>query len=80
MNRLTERRNGKLTLKRQFPTIQDTLSVITNRLELYEDLEEQGLLIKLPCKVGSDVYLIHNICNKWTKIEKEKVKFGIKFV
>ncbi len=76
MDRLTERRNGKLTLKRQFPTIQDTLSVITNRLELYEDLEEQGLLIKLPCKVGDDVYLIHNICNgKWTKIEK--VKSGI---
>lgn len=41
MNRLTERRNGKLTLKKQFPTIQDTLSVIANRLELYEDLEEQ---------------------------------------
>ena len=41
-----------------------------------KDLEEQGLLIKLPCKVGDDVYLIHNICNgKWTKIEK--VKFGI---
>ena len=56
MNRLTKRRNGKLTLKRQFPTIQDTLSVITNRLELYEDLEEQGLLIKLPCKVGTELF------------------------
>lgn len=47
-----------------------------DKLAEYEDLEEQGLLIKLPCKVGDDVYLIHNICNgKWTKIEK--VKFGI---
>ena len=52
MNRLTERRNGKLTLKKQFPTIQDTFSVIMNMLELYEDLEEQGLVIKSPCKVG----------------------------
>ena len=24
----------------------------------YEDLEEQGLLLKLPCKVGDTVYLI----------------------
>lgn len=26
----------------------------------YEDLEEQGLLIKLPCKVGDTVYIIDN--------------------
>ena len=60
MNRLTERRNGKLTLKRQFPTLQDTFSVIMNRLELYEDLEEQGLLVKLPFKVNDTVYFIRN--------------------
>lgn len=24
----------------------------------YEDLEEQGLLVRLPCKVGDDVYII----------------------
>lgn len=28
------------------------------RLAEYEDLEEQGRLIKLPCKVGDTVYLI----------------------
>ena len=47
MERLTERINGKLTLKKQFSTIQDTLDIITSRLELYEDLEEQGMLLKL---------------------------------
>lgn len=27
-----------------------------NKLKDYEDLEEQGLLLKLPCKVGDTVY------------------------
>ena len=27
----------------------------------YEDLEEQGLLLKLPCKVGTTVYVIDTI-------------------
>ena len=27
-----------------------------NKLKEYEDLEEQGLLVKLPCKVGDTVY------------------------
>lgn len=30
---------------------------IFNRLAEYEDLEEQGKLIKLPCKVGDKVYV-----------------------
>lgn len=29
---------------------------IKNKLGQYEDLEEQGLLIRLPCKVGDTVY------------------------
>lgn len=28
------------------------------KLAAYEDLEEQGLLVRLPCKVGDDVYII----------------------
>lgn len=28
----------------------------TNKLAEYEDLEEQGLLLKLPCKVGDKAY------------------------
>lgn len=30
----------------------------TEKLAAYEDAEEQGLLIRLPCKVGSNIYLI----------------------
>ena len=29
-----------------------------NKLKEYEDAEEQGLLLKLPCKVGDTVYFI----------------------
>ena len=31
------------------------------KLEEYEDLEEQGLLLRLPCKVGTKVYAINRI-------------------
>lgn len=30
----------------------------------YKDLEEQGLLVRLPCKVGTEVYYILGIPNK----------------
>lgn len=31
---------------------------ILTKLAVYEDLEEQGLLVRLPCKAGDDVYII----------------------
>lgn len=34
------------------------------KLADYEDLEEQGLLVRLPCKVGTEVYYILGIPNK----------------
>lgn len=33
-------------------------------LKSYKELEEQGLLVKLPCKVGTEVYYILGIPNK----------------
>ena len=33
---------------------------ILGKLADYEDLDEQGLLLKLPCKVGDIVYMIIN--------------------
>lgn len=36
----------------------DRLKAMVNRLAKFEDLEEQGLLVRLPCKVGDDVYII----------------------
>ena len=46
-------------------------------LQHYKDLEEQGRLIELPCKVGDTVYYItgiHNTLIKPTKVEE--VYFG----
>ena len=34
---------------------------ILRELKEYRDLEEQGLLLKLPCKVGTTVYVIDTI-------------------
>ena len=36
---------------------------ICQRLKLYEDLDEQGLLLRLPCKVGNDIYAIPSEVN-----------------
>lgn len=32
---------------------------VLDRLATYEDLEEQGLLVRLPCKVGDTVYRVN---------------------
>ena len=37
---------------------------VLQKLAEYEDLEEQGRLIKLPCKVGTDIYYILGIPNE----------------
>lgn len=36
----------------------ETISDVIDKLADYEDLEEQGRLLKLPCKVGDTVYVI----------------------
>ena len=36
---------------------------ICQRLKLYEDLDEQDLLLRLPCKVGDDIYAIPSEVN-----------------
>lgn len=37
-----------------------TIKEAIDKLAEYEDLEEQGLLIRLPCKVGDTVYVIYS--------------------
>ena len=39
------------------------------KLAEYEDLEEQGLLLRLPCKVGDTVYFIYH-----NEVHHEEVK------
>ncbi len=41
---------------------EDSLNVLQNvldKLEAYEDAEEQGLLLRLPCKVGDTLYRVN---------------------
>ncbi len=38
----------------------EEIDAVYRKLKEYEDLEEQGRLIKLPCKVGDTVYCIEN--------------------
>lgn len=50
------------------------------KLKDYEDLEEQGRLLKLPCKVGDTVYKVNKASRKVTQhkvreIEDEQVVF-----
>lgn len=67
MKRLTIYRNGDLEInckncpeekrcKREEFTESDCLYFLTKRLAEYEDAEEQGLLVRLPCKVGDTLY------------------------
>lgn len=43
---------------------------IYNKLKYYEDLEEQNLLLKLPCKVGAKVY---HVAFNYKTTRKEKI-------
>ena len=53
------------------------LAIMQKELKEYKDLEEHGLLVRLPCKVGDDVYIIPspsvnglNIINGYEKHNK----------
>ena len=50
-----------------------TVENMIKKLADYEDLEEQGLLVRLPCKIGDDLYCIVN-----GEVKKLKVhSFGV---
>jgi hypothetical protein len=52
---------------KEIPTLVDNAEYwlqVYFKLKDYEDLEEQGRLIKLPCKVGDDIYYILGIPNE----------------
>lgn len=50
-----------------------TVKNMIKKLATYEDLEDQGLLVRLPCKVGDDLYCIVN-----GEVKKLKVhSFGV---
>lgn len=42
----------------------EKLAELLEELKSYKEAEEQGLLVRLPCKVGAEVYYILGIPNK----------------
>lgn len=65
MERLTERENDKLIMVKQdngeyIPAYRDEDNFkAIKKLADYEDAQEQGLLVRLPCKVGDTVYRVN---------------------
>lgn len=61
MGRLTERNPYWIndeTWERACESDAEEMDAVYHKLKEYEDAEEQGLLIRLPCKVGDDVWTI----------------------
>lgn len=55
----------------------EEIDAVYRKLKEYEDLEEQGRLVKLPCKIGDDVWFVPsqtcyklNILNKHSEANK----------
>lgn len=46
------------------------------KLVEYEDAEEDGLLVRLPCKIGQQVYVIREGWNGYN-IDKKKFTYGM---
>lgn len=47
---------------------------IINKLAIYEDAEEQGLLLRLLCKVGDTVYAFLSTYNYFTECQIKKIE------
>lgn len=68
--RLTKKgKDGKYVSKEHLSILCNTFSsehrlkAILNKLGEYEDAERQGVLLRLPCGIGSDVYIIPSKIN-----------------
>lgn len=50
------------------------LEKVLRKLADYEDLEEQGLLVRLQCKVGAEVFVIFPRDSHYTKCQIKKIE------
>lgn len=62
MERLTERVYDGLIIMKQDSGDEGNYKA-ADKLATYEDLEEQGLLVRLPVKIGDDIYKIPSKAN-----------------
>lgn len=75
MERLTERNpswiNDEMWERACEPDCEE-IDAVYRKLKAYEDAEEQGLLLRLPCKVGDTVYCIFT---RYTKCTPDSTAF-----
>ena len=64
---------NKLLSSRQTEYV-EAVDLIMEEITKYKELEEQGLLLKLPCKLGSTVYYIDKKIYKEYYIEEMEVE------
>lgn len=66
MKRLTEKNESPCTCCGGIGSCRTDCSYkqIYDRLAEYEDAEEQGLLVRLPCKVGDSYFIIRKYCDE----------------
>lgn len=79
MNRLTFKEDGKWILKQDDNITrarerEELAQQAIDRLAEYEDMEEQGLLVRLPCKIGATVYRFQRYFNDATLKSEIKIK------
>ena len=63
---VNELHTERLAYESEYVPIIDAL----NRLAEYEDAEEQGLLLRLPCKVGDSYFAIKKFCDEHGELEE----------
>lgn len=69
----------ELAENEEWKTLDDIAERLANceqRLKHYEDLEEQGKLLKLPCKAGQKVYLLRKDIKKVIDGEITSIRIG----
>ena len=74
MERLTERANDEFD--GIYVKDHDYIAA-SHKLADYEDAEESGLLVRLPCEINQKLYFIFDLClnykfSGWTKEQREK--------
>lgn len=88
MERLTKREDDSITYneKREFECGEycdscsqgvgncKTVENMIKKLATYEDLEEHGLLVRLPCKVGTEVFCYFPGDSHYTKCQIKKIE------
>ena len=83
MERLTKRLGNKGTVVFTQGKYEETIPaemtvnetrIVLRKLADYEDAEEQGLLVRLPCKVGTEVFCFFPGDSHYTKCQIKKIE------